>query len=154
MPAGGKRPGAGRPKGSRALTLLAPTGERMAFYEAARQYDQKALQVIASILMDAKQPASLRLAAANDLLDRGYGRPPVSIDATTQKLSLQKIISFFARTNRWLSRVPLPLRILRSVGSRLGLDGHAESAGQPRRAYRRKRSLFGSQDQTMARDTV
>jgi hypothetical protein len=27
------------------LTLLAPTGERMAFYEAARQYDKKALQV-------------------------------------------------------------------------------------------------------------
>jgi hypothetical protein len=34
MPAGGKRLGAGRPKGSRALTLLAPTGERMGFYEA------------------------------------------------------------------------------------------------------------------------
>jgi hypothetical protein len=102
MPAGGKRPGAGRPKGSRALTLLAPTGERTAFYEAARQYDQKALQVIASILMDAKQPASLRLAAANDLLDRGYGRPPVSIDATTQKLSLQKII----HEVRWLPPDP------------------------------------------------
>jgi hypothetical protein len=52
MPAGGKRPGAGRPKGSRALTLLAPTGERMSFYEAARQYDKKALQVMASILLD------------------------------------------------------------------------------------------------------
>ena len=79
MSAGGKRPGAGRPKGSRALTLLAPTGERMAFYEAARQYDQKALQVMASILMDDNQPASLRLAAANDLLDRAYGRPPQAI---------------------------------------------------------------------------
>ena len=52
MSAGGKRPGAGRPKGSRGLTLLAATGERMAFYEAARQYDQKALQGIASILTD------------------------------------------------------------------------------------------------------
>jgi len=49
MAAGGKRAGAGRPKGSRALTLLAPTGERMAFYEAARQYDQEALRVIASV---------------------------------------------------------------------------------------------------------
>jgi hypothetical protein len=46
MPAGGKRHGAGRPKGSRALTLLAPTGERMSFYEAARQYDKKALQTV------------------------------------------------------------------------------------------------------------
>ena len=75
MSAGGKRRGAGRPKGSRALTLIAPTGERMAFYEAARQYDQKALQVIASILMDENQPASLRLAAANDF----YGRPPQAV---------------------------------------------------------------------------
>src|SRR5271165_1447439 len=56
MPAGGKRPGAGRPKGSRALTLIAPTGERMAFYEAARHYDQEALRVIVSVFMDEKQP--------------------------------------------------------------------------------------------------
>jgi hypothetical protein len=36
MSAGGKRRGAGRPRGSRALTLIAPTGERMSFHEAAR----------------------------------------------------------------------------------------------------------------------
>ena len=74
------------------MTLLAPTGERMSFYEAARQYDKKALQVMASILMDENQPASLRLAAANDLLDRAYGRPPIAIDATTRETSLKKII--------------------------------------------------------------
>jgi|SRR6516225_3139487 hypothetical protein len=102
MPAGGKRAGAGRPKGSRALTLLAPTGERMTFYEAARQFDKKALQVIASILMDEKQPASLRLAAVNDLLDRVYGRPPVAIDATTRELSLKKVI----HEVRWLPPDP------------------------------------------------
>jgi hypothetical protein len=51
----------------------------MAFYEAARQYDQEALRVIASVMMDDKQPASLRLAAANDLLDRGYGKPPQAV---------------------------------------------------------------------------
>jgi hypothetical protein len=73
MPAGGKRPGAGRPKGSRALTLLAPTGERMSFDNAARQYDEEALRVIASVFMDEKQQASLRLAAANDLLDEPMG---------------------------------------------------------------------------------
>jgi hypothetical protein len=53
MSAGGKRPGAGRPKGSRALTLLAPTGERKAFYEAARQYDKEALRLIAAHLLRA-----------------------------------------------------------------------------------------------------
>ena len=102
MPAGGKRHGAGRPKGSRALTLLAPTGERMAFYEAARQYEHEALQVIVSVLRDTKQPASLRLAAANDLLDRAYGRPSVAIDATTRELSLKKII----HEVRWLPPDP------------------------------------------------
>ena len=67
MPAGGKRFGAGRPKGSRALTLLAPTGERMGFYEAARQYDKEALRVIASVMMDDKQPASRRIATGTCL---------------------------------------------------------------------------------------
>jgi hypothetical protein len=102
MPAGGKRRGAGRPRGSRALTLLAPTGERMAFYEAARQYGEEALQVIVSVLRDAKQPTSLRLAAANDLLNRAYGRPPVAIDATPQELSPNKI----SHEVRWLEPDP------------------------------------------------
>ena len=84
------------------MTLLAPTGERMAFYEAARQYDQEALRVIASVFMDEKQPAALRLAAANDLLDRAYGRPPVAIDATTREMSLKKII----HEVRWLPPDP------------------------------------------------
>ena len=74
----------------------------MAFYEAARQYDQEALRVIASVFMDEKQPAALRLAAANDLLDRAYGRPPVAIDATTREMSLKKII----HEVRWLPPDP------------------------------------------------
>jgi hypothetical protein len=104
MSAGGKRPGAGRPKGSRALTLIEPTGERMEFYEAARQYDQEALQVIASVMTDDNQPASLRLAAANDLLDRAYGRPPqaIALDQRTQETRLKKIIHEI----RWLPPDP------------------------------------------------
>src|SRR6516162_2352984 len=103
MPAGGKRHGAGRPKGSRALTLLAPTGERMAFYEAARQYDKEALQVIVSVLMDEKQPASLRLAAANDLLDRAYGRPPIAVqvDEMSYEPAPKRVIEV-----RWLPPDP------------------------------------------------
>jgi hypothetical protein len=86
------------------LTLLAPTGERMAFYVAARHYDQEALRVIASVMMDEKQPASLRLAAANDLLDRAYGRPPVAVqvDATTSETAIKKII----HEVRWLPPDP------------------------------------------------
>ena len=103
MPAGGKRRGAGRPKGSRALTLLAPTGERMAFYEAARQYDKEALRLIASVMMDAKQPTSLRLAAANDLLDRAYGRPPIAVqvDEMSREPTPKRVIEV-----RWMPADP------------------------------------------------
>jgi hypothetical protein len=76
------------------LTLLAPTGERMSFYEAARLYDKEALRVITSVMLDAKQPASLRLAAANDLLDRAYGRAPVavSVDQINREMAVRKIV--------------------------------------------------------------
>jgi hypothetical protein len=76
------------------LTLLAPTGERLAFYEAARLYDKEALRVIASVMLDPKQPASLRLAAANDLLDRAYGRAPVavSVDQINREMGVRKVI--------------------------------------------------------------
>jgi hypothetical protein len=86
------------------LTLIAPTGERMAFYDAARHYDQEAFRVIASVMMDDNQPASLRLAAANDLLDRAYGRPPVAVqvDATTRETAIKKII----HEVRWLPPDP------------------------------------------------
>jgi hypothetical protein len=75
----------------------------MAFYEAARQYDKKALQVIVSVLMDEKQPASLRLAAANDLLDRAYGRPPmaVQVDAISREPAPKRVIEV-----RWLPPDP------------------------------------------------
>jgi hypothetical protein len=80
------------------LTLLAPTGERMAFYEAARQYDQQALRVIASVMMDDEQPASLRLAAANDLLDRGYGKPPQAVVGAPPRRQILEV--------RWLPPDP------------------------------------------------
>ena len=84
------------------MTLLAPTGERMAFYEAARHYDKEALRLIASVMMDAKQPTSLRLAAANDLLDRAYGRPPmaVQVDAISRETAPRTV------TVRWLPPDP------------------------------------------------
>ena len=82
MPAGGKRPGAGRPKGSRALTLLAPTGERMAFYEAARQYDKKALGV-----HEAKISSSCRSCSAVCLW-------------TTRMFTVQRFLFFNPRSNR------------------------------------------------------
>jgi hypothetical protein len=104
----------GRPKGSRALTLLASTGERMSFYEAARQYDQEALRVIASVFMDEKQPAALRLAAANDLLDRAYGKPPHAVVGTQPRRQILQV--------RWLPPDPMTDR---GTSSRNLTDGHS-----------------------------
>jgi len=76
------------------LTLIAATGERIAFYDAARQHDKEALRVIASVMMNAKQPTSLRLAAANNLLDRACGRAPVavSVDQINREMGVRKIV--------------------------------------------------------------
>jgi hypothetical protein len=54
--------------------------------EAARKYTTEAIETLAKIMRDAKQPGAARAAAANALLDRGYGRPAQVVDATiTQK---------------------------------------------------------------------
>jgi hypothetical protein len=70
----------------------------MSLYEAARRYDQEALRVIASVMMDEKQQASLRLAAANDLLDRAYGKPPQAVVGTETRRQILEV--------RWLPPDP------------------------------------------------
>ncbi len=66
MPVGGKRPGAGRPKGvqNKATRPLK---------ELARQYTDKALKALVDVLETSETDAA-RVAAARELLDRGYGK--------------------------------------------------------------------------------
>ena len=47
--------------------------------ELARQKSSEANTTIASIMHDAKAPPAARVAAANALLDRGYGKPPADL---------------------------------------------------------------------------
>lgn len=49
--------------------------------ELAREYTTEALSTLKTIMEDAEQPASARVAAANSLLDRGYGKAPQHISA-------------------------------------------------------------------------
>lgn len=74
---GGKRPGAGRPKGtvSQAKQEIAAT---------ARGYATEMLKVLVNIAKDKEQPASARVSAASHVIERGYGKPvaPVEHDAT------------------------------------------------------------------------
>lgn len=71
---GGARPGAGRKPGK-----LSQAKRDIA--EKAKEYGEKALQTLADIC-EKGETESARVAAANALLDRGYGKAPQKIDAT------------------------------------------------------------------------
>jgi hypothetical protein len=72
MGAGGKRPGAGRPKGSRDRATAA---QGAALSELARQHTEPALKALVTIATTGQSEAA-RVSAATAILDRGYGRPP------------------------------------------------------------------------------
>ena len=65
-------PGAGRIEGQVSVTTL------------ARKYTQQAISVLAEIVNDPRAPAAARATASQALLDRGWGKSPISIDVTTK----------------------------------------------------------------------
>lgn len=48
--------------------------------EAAQEYTEDALKVLADVMNDHDQPALARIAAATAILDRGHGRPAQAIE--------------------------------------------------------------------------
>ncbi len=68
MAQGGKRPGAGRPKGSANKATVVVK-------EAAQAFTADAISVLAEIMRSSEHPAAARVSAANALLDRGHGKP-------------------------------------------------------------------------------
>lgn len=48
--------------------------------EAAAEYSQEALNVLVKVARNAKSPAAARVAAANCILDRAYGKPKQAVD--------------------------------------------------------------------------
>ena len=78
---GGRRRGSGRPRGAvgRQDRVL-----RTSWASVARKHADAALATLAMIMKDNGEPAAVRVHAANDVLDRGYGRPPTqSIEVLT-----------------------------------------------------------------------
>ncbi len=73
MARGGKREGAGRPKGA----VNKATAD---IREAAQEYTTEALGVLAEVMRSGQQPAAARVAAATALLDRGHGKPTQTVD--------------------------------------------------------------------------
>ena len=49
--------------------------------DAARQHTQAAVETLVSVMQDLKAPHSARVAAANGILDRGYGKAVQHIEA-------------------------------------------------------------------------
>ena len=69
---GGVRVGAGRPVG-------AVSPERKALRELAQVHTEDAVGALAGLCTDPTQPGMVRVSAATALLDRGHGRPNVSV---------------------------------------------------------------------------
>lgn len=72
MARGGKREGAGRPKGA----VNRATAD---IREAAQVYSDQALQVLVKVATEGESEAA-RVAAANSILDRAHGKPKQSVD--------------------------------------------------------------------------
>ena len=95
MPAanhGGKRPGSGRPKGSKSSTL-----ERRELRAEAKKHGKWAVDFLARLMKNPRVPMSLRRECARDLLDRGYGKPSSAYeDADGQTIAPVGMVAFYA----------------------------------------------------------
>lgn len=67
MAEGGKREGAGRPKGSRNKVTAD-------IKEIAQSFGQEAITHLVEIARDGDSPPAARVAAVKEILDRGYGK--------------------------------------------------------------------------------
>jgi hypothetical protein len=76
MPSGGKRAGAGRPKG---VVNRVTAEKRATIEEIARRYTDEAIAVLVDVAKNGASD-SARVGAATALLDRGYGRPHQHMD--------------------------------------------------------------------------
>ena len=74
---GGKRPNAGRPKGK-------VSAAKRAIAEVAQEHADDMLKVLVQIAKDKQEPASARVAAANAVIERGYGKPVTPVQNESQ----------------------------------------------------------------------
>lgn len=57
----------------------------------ARSHTESALRVLAGIMNEPEAPHAARVAAANSLLDRGWGKPVQTTDVTVRKVTAQEL---------------------------------------------------------------
>jgi hypothetical protein len=59
-----------------------------AIQELARHHTKEAISTLAAIMQNEEMPPAARVAAANALLDRGYGKPPQALEHYGQGIVL------------------------------------------------------------------
>lgn len=74
------KPGPGRPKG-------VPNKATGDIRVLAQQYGAQALKTLSDIMTGAKFPAAARVAAAKELLERGYGKSPQPVAVNSANFS-------------------------------------------------------------------
>jgi hypothetical protein len=76
---GGRRAGAGRKAGT-------PNKSTRELKALAGDYTERAVKTLVTVMEDPEAPPAARVAAADKLLDRGHGRPAVTVEANIGKL--------------------------------------------------------------------
>lgn len=64
-----------------------PQGRGLEAYrlgDLARAHTPEAIETLAAIMKDPKQPGATRVSAATALMDRAHGRPSISVEATIE----------------------------------------------------------------------
>ena len=75
---GGRRPGAGRPKGALASATIEQKGT---LADLARSHTTTAINVLVAVAKSSDSD-SARVSAASAILDRGYGKPAQALEHT------------------------------------------------------------------------
>lgn len=84
MAAGGKREGAGRPKGRRNKVTAD-------IKEIAQGFGEEAIIQLVEIMRDGEAPHAARVAATKEVLDRGYGKSQQFVDHTSTDGSMTPV---------------------------------------------------------------
>jgi hypothetical protein len=72
---GGPRPNSGRKRGKQSAAA-------QSIVELAKSHSPEMLKVLVAIGNNINETASARVSAANSVIERGYGRPPQSLEHT------------------------------------------------------------------------
>jgi hypothetical protein len=138
---GGARPGAGRPKGFREMSSH---HARMMVSNYAKEHTKEAVDVLRAIMKGGRNE-SARVAAANSILDRGWGKPAQAVEVTASgsiALEVQHAVTIeqLSAEERALLRQLLESRLAAKALPVIDVreeDGPGEQIGSADRATRR-----------------